>query len=259
MMHIYRLSLLAFAAVATTACANVSKPPSAHASLAASNMYVFRGVPQADNGVLQGDMGMAVTDDDGGTFSLTGWGNMNLSNDSGDAIFADGNAGKFTEIDIVPEYSRTFDQVTAAVGVVNYNFPNGVGTSTSEVYASATLNTMLNPKVCIFYDVDEVKGIYALASVSHDWQLNDKLSAKAGLSLGYASSDQGNAYWLDRSSGFADLTASAGLAYALSPHVSLTATGYASTIVASDYRDALDLAGIESDNFWILLGAGWSF
>ena len=267
--HMQRTTRTLFIGAATlmAACASVTKPPAARASLAVGNVYVFRGVPQAENGVLQADMGLSVTDDDGGTFSLTGWGNMNLSDDSGNAIFAsansnaDGNGGNFTEIDLVPEYSRSFGKVTTAVGVVNYNFPSGVGTSTSEVYVAASLDTWVNPKLTVYYDVDEIRGLYAVGSVSHRWQLGEKLSLEARLSLGFASLDQGNAYWLDRSSGFADLVASIGLSHALSPHVSLTATAAASTIVDDDYRNALDndARNIESDNFWFLVGAAWSF
>jgi hypothetical protein len=259
MQPMIRSSLFAIAAASITACVNVTKPPAAHASLAAGNLYAFRGVPQARNGVVQGDMGFSVTDDDVGTFAMTAWGNMNLSDDSGAAIFPDGNGGKFTEIDLVPEFSRTFDKFTGAIGAVNYNFPNGVGTSTTEVYVSGALDTLFSPKLTIYYDVEEVKGLYAQASIGHEWKLCEKLSAKAGLSLAFATARDGQAYWLDKSSGLADLVASAGLAYEVTPHMSMTATGSASTIVAHGYRDALDNAGIEPDSLWFLVGAAWSF
>ncbi|MBM4059706.1 MAG: hypothetical protein FJ265_01215 [Planctomycetes bacterium] len=117
-------------------CASVTEPPSASASLMVGSSYVFRGVPQATDGVLQGDLRMAVTDD-GATWSVTAWANMNLSAQGDESVFPADKDGKVTEIDLLPEYSRKVDEWTISGGVANYNFPNEVNTSTSELHAAA--------------------------------------------------------------------------------------------------------------------------
>ncbi|MBL8732035.1 MAG: hypothetical protein JNN13_06670 [Planctomycetes bacterium] len=256
-----RKILLTFPALAAlfASCASVSKPPSAGATLVLGNTYVFRGVPQATDGVLQGDMHASVTDDADATYTITGWANMNLSSEGDDGIFPADKDGKVTEFDLVPEYSRRFGEWTAAVGFVNYNFPNDVGLSTTEVYAAVGHDDVLKPKLTIYYDIEEVEGLYVNAAISHAWQVAEKVTVEAGASLGYASERMGSAYWLDRSAGMADLVARVGGAYAITPHCSLTAAVYASTILDSSYGDALDAAGIDQDNVWVLIGAAWSF
>lgn len=258
-MQTTRLVTLSALTFLLAACASVTKPPSVGASLVVGNTYVFRGVPQATDGVLQGDMHMSVTDDDGATYGITGWANMNLSGEGDDGVFPAGNSSKITEFDLVPEYSRQFGEWTVYGGLANYNFPNGVGTSTTELYAAASYDTLLKPKLTVYYDIEEVEGIYATAAVSHAWEVADKLTIDAGLSLGIASDKQGLAYWGDKSSGLADLVAKVGATYALTPHTSLTAAVYGSSILATKYRDALDAAGLDEDNLWVLVGAAWSF
>jgi hypothetical protein len=258
-MKTTRCITLSSSALLLCACASVTKPPSAGATLVVGNAYVFRGVPQATDGVLQGDMHMSVTDEDGATYAMTAWANMNLSSEGDDGVFPADKDGKVTEFDLVPEYSRQFGEWTLSGGLVNYNFPNGVGTSTTEIYAAASYDTLLKPKLTVYYDIEEVEGLYVNAAVSHVWNLAEKLTLDAGLSLGIASAKQGAAYWGDRSSGLADLIASVGLSYAASPHVSLTGKVYGSSILASGYRDALDAAGLAQDNLWVLVGMAWSF
>lgn len=251
------LSLLALSVLG--ACASVTTPPTAGATLLAGNAYVFRGVPQVTHGVLQGDVHAAVTDEAGATYSFMAWANMNLSEDGDDGVFAGGNGNKVAELDLIPEYSRKYEAWTFAAGAVNYNFPNGVGTSTTEGYVSAGHTSMLNPKLTVYYDFEEVDGFYAMAAISHAWTVAKDVTLDAGLSLGFADENQGEIYWFDKSSGLADLVGKVGVAYAWSPHVSLTAAVYGSTILSDDYRDALDANNLDSDNFWFLLGSAWSF
>lgn len=258
MNHTSRIPFLVLSTL-LAGCASVTKPPSAGASLVAGNTYVFRGVPQATDGVLQGDMHMSVTDDANSTYTLTGWANMNLSSEGDKGIFPADKDGKVTEFDLVPEYSHAFGAWTAAGGLVNYNFPNDVGVSTTEVYAAVAHDDWLKPKLTVYYDVEEVEGVYVNAAVGHAWEVAESLTLDAGLSLGFANDRMGNAYWLDRSTGFTDLVGKVGLTYAVTKHCSLTGAVYASSIVDSSYRDALDAAGIDQDNLWALVGAAWSF
>lgn len=251
--------LLAAALVLASSCVTVSTPPSASANLVASSAYIFRGVPQVDGAVMQGDMGFSVTDDQGGTWSMTTWANLNLSSDSGDAVFPDDRGQKITEIDITPEYSREFKGWSGALGFVLYALPNGVGTGTTEVYASAELDVLLHPALIVYYDLEEVEGLYATVGVSHHLELGTFTALEGELLVGFADSDQGTAYWGDDSSGLADLNAGVAVVHEWGEHVSVTAGVHASTILNGDYEDALDAADIDSNHITFLAGVGWSY
>ena len=64
----------------------------------------------------------------------------------------------------------------------------------------------------------------------------------------------GNAYWLKESTGFTDLVGHVGLGYAVTKHCSLTGAVYASSILDGRFRDAIDAAGWNEDNLWVLVG-----
>jgi hypothetical protein len=257
MRSMIRFVALVLLPLSVSACASLQAPPSVSTSAVAGSQYMFRGVPQVEATVYQGDMAISVSDDRGGTYSLATWVNLDGSNDTGDAVLPEGNGGKITEVDFVPEYSREFDGWSAAIGLCSYNFPNGVGSSTTEAYLSATWDVLLSPTLTANWDFDQVEGLYLQADVSHGWALTDRVDAEAGASLGHADEDQGLAYWGDDSSGLSHLEGMFGVSYAWSNEVALFASVHAASIVSDDFEDALDDAGIETNNVWFMIGVGW--
>jgi hypothetical protein len=101
--------ILPFAALALLAsCASIRNPGSpatASAGVNYASQYWFRGVPQNESGNAQGSFGVALPTTTG-TINMSAWGNMLLSNDSGDAVMADKNGGEFGEIDLTGSYSQ---------------------------------------------------------------------------------------------------------------------------------------------------------
>jgi hypothetical protein len=258
-MHTPRVLVAVATTLFASACTTYQGPPSVGANLAFSNAYIFRGVPQVDALVFQPDATLALPMADGSTASLTVWGNYDLESDAGDAVFTGGNAGSFTEIDVVPEYAWTAGDLLLSAGFVDYNFPAG-GKSTTEAYFGVAGGFLgLDASATAYYDFDEVDGLYVSGALSKAIEVGEKTTVDFGASLGIADDDQGNVYFFAEETDLADLNLTAGLSYALSDHTSLFGRLNASTIVGSDYGDAIEAAGIETDNLWLVIGVGWSF
>ena len=254
-----RLLLPLCVAGLTSACVTFQTPPSVSASANASSAYLFRGVPQVDALVLQADLDASITDTTGGTYRLSTWVNVDGSNNTGDAVFPRNNGGEVTEIDFVQEYSREFDGWSGAVGLTSYHYPDGVGPSTNELYVAATLDGPLSPTLVANYDFDVVDGLYVQAGLSQEWELSEDLVLDAGVSLGFADSDQGRFYWGDHSSGLSHIEGVIGVSQAYSEHVTLFVRGHGASILSNDYEDALDMAHIDTDNLWVTVGATLGF
>lgn len=140
----------------------------------------------------------------------TTWGNMDLSNDTGDAPFPDGNGGEVTEIDLIGWYSRRIGDVDYEFGLINYSFPSGVGGSTNEAYVSASWEAVgIDMGFSVFYDFDELDDYYANFGVGHSFELDNNLSLDAGVSVGAMGEGQAEAYFGTKDSGLADQTAGA--------------------------------------------------
>jgi hypothetical protein len=253
-----RFLLLSVLALTTSGCAHFThKTPSFNANAGVASAYVFRGVVQNERAVLQTDATVALSGAADDVLSGTVWANMDLSNRTGDAVFAGGQGGEFTEIDFVLDYARSFGSVATSVGVTNYNFPGVDVTSTTEVYAGAALETLLAPSLTAFYDVDEIEGLYLSAGVGHGIGLSERLSLDLAATLGWASSRQGAAYWGSDSSGITDAMVSAALGFSLDAHTSLTLSA-SQWVLFGDAKDAVDAAGIDTSPIVVALAIGFS-
>ncbi len=241
-------------------CASIQGPASVDSSATVASSYVFRGVPQTDNPALWVDMGASASDTNGGTYTGYVWGNMNLSSDSGDAIFPDGHDAKFTEVDFLVGYSRQVGDYDVGISVLNYSFPNVGGASTSEVIVGVhTTVAGLDAGFDLYIDVEEVDGMYANGSIGRSYEVGSNWTADLGLAVGYMDSDQGAFYIGDSSSGISDLVGSAALTYALNENTGVSLAVATSSVLAGDYEDALDAMSINSNNTWVTLGVSRSF
>jgi len=207
------VSLLAFAEDAVSpiyAEAKVHAPETAKTSLWSASVsaaffgnYIWRGQLINDEPVFQPN---ATISYDGFAASL--WGNLDLTdyNESG---------GEFTEYDWTLSYTGNlpwFDIVSYTAGLVYYEFPDSA-LNTIEVFGILGLNTVLNPAISIYRDVDEYDGTYLSFGLSHSIEKIFELASETAVgltlsgSIGWGNNSYNKAYWsgLDENA-FNDLT-----------------------------------------------------
>lgn len=254
-----RLPLTLAIAALAAACSSLKGPPTLTTNAVLGTQYNFRGVPQDARGVIMADATVAAAVEQGGTASATVWGNLGLTDDTGDAAFPDDNARVFSEIDAIVDYARKIGPVSASFGFVNYNFPNSGGESTTEVYAGGRWEEMLlRPSLKVFYDFDVLNGLYIQGDLSHVLAVNEQVSVEFGTTLGWMSDEQAKGYFFINESGVSDSTWRAVGRYTLNAHTTLSAGVYYTSVLDSGLRDGLQAAGIEDDNLWATLGVSWS-
>lgn len=241
-----------------SSCLSTSGPPALDARASLSDRYLFRGAVMFDGPVLQGSASATFPLTSGASASLTGWGNLDLTNDAGHALLAGGQGGRLSQVDLVPEYAWSWGEWNVALGLINYNFPNGPE-STSEVYASATRELWgMSSSLTAYYDVQEVDGTYWVGSVARGWALGEHLTAELAGSLSWADADQAQAYYGAADGGLGDLTSVLTVELALEEGRRVWLSIVNATVIDEDIADALEAGGFDRANLSFALGMGWS-
>ncbi len=235
----------------------------------AATQYNHRGMPQNEEGVLQPEMRVGLPTADGGGLDVVTWGNLDLTDESGDAWFPDDNQGRFSEIDSTLAYSRTLGGFDVALGVVHYAILNGSEfvsgpagsprSPTTELFASVTHPVWgFDPFFELHYDIDEVEDLYLKGGVGKTIELGASVWTELSASLGWSGEDESLWNYGFPEAGFADLGASAAVFYQIDPVTTAHVKVSASTIVDSELQDWFDVIGIDSENIWAAIGIGWS-
>lgn len=264
------LSLVVFGAAACFVPADAR--PSVGVGTAAATAFVHRGMTLVDAPVLQPKLAVALPTHGDGTFGVDIDANMDLRNDTGDAWFPSGHAGRFTFIETVASWQRRLGDLTVRGGVHSYVQPNGVefisgspaGSergSTSEVFAVASMDVLeATPYLSLHYDFDEVRGGYYRGGIREGFPLGGAWSLALDGSLGYASDAQ--AVWMygnPSDSGLADLRGEAVVQWQYDARTALRAGIHASMIVDDELDDWFREIGIDSDPIWFTIGGAWAF
>ncbi len=211
-----------------------------------ASKYVWRGQNVSDDWVLQ--PGFSAT-----YKGLTGgiWANLDLTNDGGES-------GEFIEYDWYVDYSGQInDKVGYSVGSIYYYFP-GAG-STTELYAGLSFDVIASPSLTVYYDVDDVDGMYVALGVGHSFENLEDLPFGIDLSanLGWGDSSYNDAYWstdtITVGSELNDLTLTAAFPFEVGP-VTVTPSV---TYVALLGSDISDIAG--DDDSLFVAGVGFAY
>lgn len=254
-------ALFVVSSFAFVGCASIrgTEQPTGGANLAVATQYWFRGVPQSEEMVAQGDATVSVPFKNGDSLAFTTWGNYQLSNSSGDAVFADRNGGDFSEIDLTGTYTTKVDDATVFGGVISYNFPNAVGVSTHEVFAGATFDgECLSQTVTAYYDVDQADDFYLTYGASHTCALDDRFTATLSGLVGFMGEDQAAFYFGAPQSGLSDASLTGLLNYKFDEFTNVYAKATAITVPDSDLRDASEARGFKTSTVVLTFGIGWS-
>lgn len=213
-----------------------------------ASKYIFRGVIVNDEPVFWPDASVGIGSDATGTLTASIWANMDLGDEFD-------NQGEFTEYDLILDYTKAIDIVSMSIGAIRYDFPNTELAHTTEVYGSVGLDVPLAPTFTAYYDVREVEGWYLNGSIGHSFEVSESVSLDLGLSAGWMDEDQAAGYFGASDSGFSDITASAGLGFAINENTSASLSLNAVTVPDGDLRDTQD----EPDNIYAVAGIGFSF
>jgi len=196
--------------------------------------YVWRGLEANPDATLQPSL---TVGGNGLNFNL--WGNMDLTGYGEEAGYGN-RAGEFTEIDLTGEYAYSFGPVGLAAGVISYIFP-GLGATTHELYGKVSADVPSSPFLAVYSDVDEIKGSYFLAGVSHTLPL-EGIGPLTGISLGvtagYGSGSYNRGYFGVDKAAPVDLVATLSLPLALPANLSLTPSYTCSYLLDSEISDA---------------------
>jgi hypothetical protein len=185
-----RVLLTAVAFVGLTSAAQAQVELSVTAGLFSD--YIWRGLSLTNKPVLQPDVSLSFT---AGKATITGggWANIELGRyDDADEISEGGGLGSFdlTEFDPYAEVSFPAGKATIAGGITGYIYPNDAGltsdANTWELYGTVSVEAPLTPTFGIWYDIDEIKGAYLEASVSHALPVTPTITLDLGALAGFS-------------------------------------------------------------------------
>lgn len=220
---------------------------------AVNSAYVWRGQVLNDEAVLQPEL--AVSSDIGLAFDV--WANADLT-DRHDT------RKKISEVDLMATYTLPLEgPVGVDIGAVEYSFPNTSANSTHEAFGKVSLDVLLQPALSCYYDFGEVEDFYAMAGISHSFELPaDGLTLDLGGSVGFGGQDYNKYYFrvVPEDEGepigadgaaFNDATGTAALNYAINDALSVNLNAGYTYLLDSAVRDgAKELYGDDSKTFW---------
>jgi len=275
-----RFALVCGSLLATSCFVPSNASPDVELGLAVQSKHVHRGMTQVDAPVLKPSGAVGLPTTWGGKVSLATEAYMDLENDTGDAWFPDGHAGRFSQIDYIGDYSHTFfpirrdnadadsavGDLTVSLGTHNYNLPNGLEFvngergSTSEAFVQLSLSVLdATPYVRWSYDYDEVEGSYATGGLTEGFELGGDFTLRLDGSLSYSSDTMSAWNYAISESGLADLRGSVELDYAYDARTVLTAGVHGSMMVDDTFQDWFDDLGIDPEVLWFTVGVTWVF
>lgn len=164
--------------------------------------------------------------------------------------------GKVQETDYTLSYSKTVldGKLTLSGGAILYTFPDAGEYNTTELFASATVNTLLSPTLAVYKDIDESEGVYITPSISHTITINDKTNVVLGASVGWGDS-KNNAFYLGNDgASLADYGLSAQLNYSVTPAFVISPYIKFSDFITGDIRETRDALSSNGKSEQVVVG-----
>lgn len=221
--------------------------------LAFNSKYVWRGQTLTDDPVMQPSFTVAY-----GNLSLNLWGNVDLGD-------VNGNDGNLNELDVTLDWTQEIcGPLSMSFGVIYYDFPNTNFNDTWELYIGASLDYFLSPSTTVYFDIDEVDGVYWTFDFGHsfdvpeipdlpEWMSLSTLDIAFGIA--WADHEYNVGYFGVNSSGWNDFHASVSLPIAIGDCVTVTPTvAYTSMIDETVRNNTAD-----ADVIWYGVNIGCSF
>jgi hypothetical protein len=169
-----RFAIALLAAVQTASADSLRGQVGVRFDLAASNRYVWRGIPRASGLILQPQLGVRARVGSAG-IAAGAFESWELAKPGADAFTERGDGSRgLGELDLWAEYRLPLGNLQLAAGAVRYTFHGsrarggrGSEHNTTELYAVAEAKrTYLSPAVSVWLDVGRVRGVYLLATAA---------------------------------------------------------------------------------------------
>ncbi len=204
------------------------------ASVGIFSNYVWRGQKLSNSYVIQPSVGITYNG-----FGANLWANY-------DSDYND--QGEHTETDLTLDYSFNYERFSFDAGYIYYAL-EGVD-DTQEVYFSVSYDIVLNPTLTVYYDFDEGKGGFVIASVGYDFELPYKSTLSLGASASYNLNNKVMGYDSvgDDFSNFYNGEVSASLSIPVWKTVTVEPSIAYSFPLSNDAEDALQSIGDDGDD-----------
>jgi hypothetical protein len=181
---ILSLALVCCMATAVYAWADEEEKPTADVSISLMSQYIWRGQELSrDSLIIQPSLTIGYRG-----FAANIW--QNIDTDHWDTT---DDVDNLNETDITLSYGHDFGSFGLETGYIWYSLD--VADDSHEVYASATLNTLLSPTLTVYREFAHYPGTYITLGISHSVEFPwYDMSLDLGLQGSYLISDDENAY-----------------------------------------------------------------
>ena len=213
-----------------------------------NSAYVWRGITFNDGIVFQPSVDITK-----GGFGLNVWGNID-GDDYDDTL----DVGELSEVDITLSYGFDLKPVDITVGYIEYVFPQTEKTDDENLWLSSReifvgfamdLAAGFSAGLNVYYEFDDIDDFYTNLNLTYGTSLSEAVGLELGAAIGYA----GEEYTADGDGGFFDYLLSAGIDYAVTDNLSLSA--------AVNYTDSVDEDKLpdQDTHFFGGIGAAYTF
>jgi hypothetical protein len=258
MKKLFLIALTSLLATVGAVPALALGPLDVEAELPVYSKYVWRGMNNTNDWVLQPSVEVGVLG-----FSLGVWANMDLTD-------VNKENGKFREFDYTLGYSLGLAVIELGAGFLYYDYPKHERDNTTEFYLSGKAHILLSPSLTVYQDIDKYKGAYWEASVGHGFKVGESVNLDLTGGLGLGSKDFISGYYAgqlsitdsDLGATMNDFFVRAEVPFHPIPFLSITPS-VAYTSLLGDAKKAIDkyptLYSGKKDNVVWGLAAGFSF
>jgi hypothetical protein len=200
------------------------------ASVDIMSNYVWRGQKLSNASVVQPSVGITY-----GGFSANLWANY------------DTDTNEHNETDLTLSYSYPVDKLSIDAGYIYYAL-EGVN-DTQEIYLAVSYDFLLSPTLTVYYDFDQGDGAFIVASISHSFEVTDKVGLNLGASGSYNGKNavMGTDSSGDKFSGFYNGELSASVGVQLTKALSIEPKIAYSFPLSSDAEDAIKAISDDGD------------
>ena len=226
--------------------------PTGDFTTAVLSQYIWRGYELSRNSiVIQPSMTIGYKG-----FTANLWGNLDTKPYSpAEASYA----SAWNETDFTLSYTKTLGLFTVGGGYIYYSLgslnrdaPDRA--DSQELFATASLNTLLTPTLTIYKEIDHYRNWYFLLGISHTVELNKMLSLKLAATASYLLSTDADTYpkfngsalpTTDKFSNFHDGTLSVSLPIKPASYVTVTPTLSYIFPLSGDAKDEMKGYGLK--------------